>query len=163
MKAADLVRVAFDGSDVIWRGYVADLSDADLLVRPVPGANHINWQIGHLIASENGFVTGIWPGSMPSLPGGFTERYGRDRAAIDDPAAFATKDELMRIFEEQRAGTLAALERLREEDLPQPGPEASRSYFPTVASVLLGIPAHWTMHAGQWAVIRRKLGKPPLF
>jgi len=24
-------------------------------------------------------------------------------------------------------------------------------------------PQHWLMHAGQWAVVRRKLGKPPLF
>ena len=31
--------------------YLGDLSDADLLVRPVPGANHIAWQIGHVISS----------------------------------------------------------------------------------------------------------------
>lgn len=163
MKPAELIRVAMDGADVIWKGYVADLSDADLLVRPVPGANHINWQIGHLIWSENWLVDGVWPGSMPALPEGFGERYARDRAGVDDRAAFATKEELLRVFDEQRAGTLAALERLRDEDLPKPGPEASRAYFPTVASVLVGIPSHWTMHAGQWAVTRRKLGKPPLF
>jgi hypothetical protein len=23
--------------------------------------------------------------------------------------------------------------------------------------------SHWMMHAGQWAVLRRKLGRPPLF
>ena len=31
---------------------VSDLSDADLLVRPVPQANHIAWQLGHLILQE---------------------------------------------------------------------------------------------------------------
>ena len=31
---------------------LADLSDADLFVRPVPGANHIAWQLGHLIIQE---------------------------------------------------------------------------------------------------------------
>jgi hypothetical protein len=29
--------------------------------------------------------------------------------------------------------------------------------------VLLLVPSHCLMHAGQWAIVRRKLGKPPLF
>jgi hypothetical protein len=163
VNPVQLVRVALDGADVIWKGYVADLSDSDLLVRPVPGANHIAWQMGHLIWSENWFINGIWPGSMPALPDGFGERYARDKSGVDDPAAFETKADLLKIFEQQRAGTLAALERLRDEELDQPGPEPSRAYFPTVASVLVGLASHWTMHAGQWAIVRRKLGKPPLF
>ena len=41
----------------------ADLSDADLLVRPAPSANHIAWQLGHLIASERNLVEAAAPGS----------------------------------------------------------------------------------------------------
>ena len=32
---------------------VSDLSDAELLVRPVPQANHIAWQLGHLILQDS--------------------------------------------------------------------------------------------------------------
>jgi hypothetical protein len=32
-----------------------------------------------------------------------------------------------------------------------------------VAGIFLMQGTHWTMHAGQWAVIRRKLGRAPLF
>jgi hypothetical protein len=32
-----------------------------------------------------------------------------------------------------------------------------------VGVVLLMLGAHWTVHAGQFVPIRRKLGKPPLF
>src|SRR5271170_7679494 len=31
---------------------LADFSDADMLVRPCPGANHAAWQLGHLTAAE---------------------------------------------------------------------------------------------------------------
>ena len=31
---------------------------------------------------------GVAPGSMPPLPGGFADRYTKETAASDDPAAF---------------------------------------------------------------------------
>lgn len=35
---------------------LSDLSDADLMVRPVPHANHFAWQLGHLIAAERNIL-----------------------------------------------------------------------------------------------------------
>ena len=63
-----------------------DLSDADLLTRPVPGANHANWQIGHLIVAETKMM-GACGAAMPELPAGFAERYNKNTATIDDPTA----------------------------------------------------------------------------
>ena len=55
--------------------YLSDLSDADLLVRPTPGANHIAWQFGHLIESEPHLLKIILPDAkMPELPAGFRRR-----------------------------------------------------------------------------------------
>ena len=31
------------------------------------------------------------------------------------------------------------------------------------ATMLALAGTHWLMHAGQWAVVRRQLGRPPLF
>jgi len=54
MTAKDAIKELFKGNASIMDTYLADLSDADLLVRPVPAANHAAWQLGHLIWRQNG-------------------------------------------------------------------------------------------------------------
>jgi hypothetical protein len=45
-----------------------------MLTRPVPGANHPAWQLGHLIVAETNAVNLVKPGAMPELPAGFGDR-----------------------------------------------------------------------------------------
>ena len=52
MNAKDVLRLDLKANHAILTNYLSDLSDADLLVRPAPGANHIAWQLGHLIVAE---------------------------------------------------------------------------------------------------------------
>ncbi|HWB08839.1 MAG TPA: DinB family protein [Pirellulales bacterium] len=163
MNAHAALRGALASADSISTSYLNDLSDADLLVRPVPGANHIAWQLGHLIAAENVMMADTCPGSMPALPSGFAEKYTNDTAGSDDRGAFLSKDEYMRLYGEQRAATLKALDSLSETDFDRPAPERYRGYAPTVGDVFGMQATHWLMHAGQWAVVRRKLGHKPLF
>ncbi|MDC0934694.1 DinB family protein [Pirellulales bacterium] len=145
------------------QGYLADLTDADLMRRPVPNANHIAWQLGHLIASEHSLNNMVCPDSMPALPEGFDEQHSKAAAASDDASAFCTKEEYLQAMEEQRAGTLALLDRLSDEELQMPAPEKIQQFGATVGAVIAGQSAHWMMHAGQWVIIRRQLGKEPLF
>ena len=133
------------------------------MMRPHPACNHINWQLGHLITSDHSMVEGIASGSMPALPDGFAAKYTAEQASVDDSQEFETKATLMRVFEEQNAALLATLDQLPEADLDNPAPEAMRSYAPTVAAAFLLVGTHWLMHAGQWVIVRRQLGKPPLF
>jgi hypothetical protein len=163
MTAHDAIQLAISQTDGIVGMYLGDLSDAELLTRPVPGINHINWQLGHLIKSEHGMIEVIVPGSMPALPEGFAEKYTKDTAGSETAAAFCTKAELLEAMKAQRAGTLAALKKVPAADLTKAAPEAVRSYAPTVADVFVLQSTHWMMHAGQWAVTRRKLGRPALF
>ena len=163
MNTKDAVRRSIQSTDMVVNGYLADLTDAELLVRPVPGANHIAWQLGHLIGSENGLIEAVAPGSMPKLPAGWHEKYSKETAAIDDPKAFHTKNEYLKLWKEQRDGALAALDKLSEADLEKPGPEKFRAYVPQVFDVFQLLGNHALMHAGQWAVTRRKLGRKPLF
>ena len=132
-------------------GYLGDMSDADLLTRPVTQANHIAWQLGHLISAEREMLTALGH-QMPELPSGFVEAHGKETAQSDDPGKFASKDEY-----------LALIEATPEADFEKPAPEPMRSYAPTVAAAWVIIGIHELMHAGQWAVVRRKLGKPVLF
>ena len=145
------------------QGYLQDLTDEDLLRRPVRNANHIAWQLGHLITAENNLNNMVCPDTMPALPEGFAEKHAKETAASDDPAAFCTKDEYLQAMQEQRAGTLALLDTLSDEDLARPAPEQIQKFGATVGAVIAGQSAHWMMHAGQWVALRRKLGKPPLY
>lgn len=149
--------------DFVARTYITDLSDEQLLMRPHDKTNHIAWQLGHLIASENQLNNMVCPDSMPPLPDGFAEKHSKETAAHDDPAAFCSKEEYLQAMETQRAGTLSLLERLSDEELGQPAPEELQKFGATVAAVIAGQAAHWMMHAGQWVIVRRQLGKEAAF
>jgi hypothetical protein len=163
MNAREAIKLSIDSAMFVSLEYLADLSDEDMLQRPHPECNHIKWQMGHLISSENQMVNGVCPESMPELPDGFAERYSKETAKSDDPAAFNSKDELRQLLEDQRAGTLQTLAGLSDEDLDKPAPEEMQASAPPVADVFSLQGGHWMMHAGQWAVVRRQLGRPPLF
>lgn len=163
MNAREALRQTIDKSDFIVSAYLADLTDADLLVRPVAGANHIAWQLGHLLAAENSMISAIVPGSMPALPAGFAEKYKSDTAKDDAAGAFLKKDEYLALYRQQREATLKALNTLSDADLDKPVPDAFKGYTSNWGDLFVLQGIHWTMHAGQWALTRRKLGKPPLF
>ncbi len=160
MNARDVIKMSIDMGKMISMGYLSDLTDEEMMKRPCPGCNHIIWQVGHLIGTECEMVTKISPESMPKLPAGFEQKYSKETAKSDNPADFHTKSELMALFEQTRAGTLAALEKMSEADLDKP---TGVEYAPTYGAMLELQGAHWLMHAGQWAVVRRQCGRPPLF
>ena len=142
--------------------YAQDLTDAELMTRPVPGMNHMAWQLGHLISSSNEMLAGIGqPGT--TLPAGFAESHSKEAAACDDPKKFATKAVYMDLTEKVKAASLAAIDAVPDNKLEDPSPEAMRDYAPNTAAVLTLLGTHWLMHSGQFVAVRRKLGKPALF
>lgn len=160
MNAVEAIRTTIEFGTLVSLGYLEDLSDQDLMHRACPGINHINWQWGHLIVSEHGHIERIRAGSMPPLSQGFAERYNRATAGHDDPSAFCTKAQLLDEYHRQRAGTLKLLDEVTAEDLDLP---TGIDYAPTNAALFILQGTHWLMHAGQWAVVRRQQGRPPLF
>jgi hypothetical protein len=163
MNAREAIRQNMDMTHTICQSYLSDLTDSELLVRPVPASNHTAWQLGHLLVSEHEMVETAFPGSMPALPPGFQEKYTPDTSKLDSPSAFHPKSVYMAVYEQQRAGTLKALDKLSDADLDKPGPEKFKDFLKTVGELFNMQGTHWMMHAGQWAVTRRKLGRKPLF
>ncbi len=161
MTAKDVIRHSMDLSRSVLTQYLADLTDEDLLIRPVPAANHTAWQLGHLIICEHGL--GDMGYEMPPLPEGFAACYTTEHAGCDDPARFHGKEAYLRILEEQRAATLAHLDALSDSDLDLEAPEEARAYAPTLGAIFNALGIHEMMHAPQISVVRRKLGKPHLF
>ncbi len=162
MDTKQLIVANLSQADFTVNAYLEDLTDAELLVRPVPGANHISWQWGHLIASEAYLVGQVCPGFTSPLPAEFPGKFTKETSKLDDAGAFLKKADYQRLGREMRAATLAALEKLPPTDLDKPAAKVP-PLAKTVGDVFLLVAGHWLMHAGQWAVIRRKLGRPPLF
>ena len=160
MDTRDAIRATLGSSTRVLNRYVEDLSDADLMVRPGPGCNHIAWQLGHLIASENALLEAAVPGASIELPAGFAEKHDKSTSGSDNRADFYSKQEYLDLFEKVHAATLAAIANLSDTDLDKPAPERFRSRFPTVGNLVILIATHGMMHAGQFVPVRRKLGKP---
>jgi hypothetical protein len=164
MKGTEAIQGSLRGTFGILGMYLADLSDADLLVRPVPNANHIAWQLGHVIAGEPFLVRSVVPHAQyPELPAGFADKHTKETAGKDEASAFCTKAEYLGLFNQVREATIAVVGKLSDADLDKPNTGPMAKFAPTVGANLLLVANHTMMHAGQFTVVRRKLGKPILF
>ncbi len=159
MSAKNMIRSSIQSSEFIINAYTDGLSDRDLLVRAVPGMNHIAWQLGHLIVAENQIANLVQPGSSPALPEGFAEAYTRETTKIDDPSKFHTLAEYQSIWKTQRAATLAVFDAVPESDYGRTD-EKFPQWAKTVGELLVLVGNHPLMHAGQFVAVRRLLDKP---
>lgn len=164
MNSIAAIRHALDSTENTLSMFIGDLSDADLLVRPVSAANHIAWQLGHLIVAEQNLLKAELPGAeWPELPVGFSQQHSKETAAQEPPKGFGTKERYLELFHKTRAATIANLGKLTEAQLDKPAQGVLKGIAPTLGAMFLLICEHTTMHAGQFTVVRRKLGKPILF
>jgi hypothetical protein len=163
MNAKEAIKIALTSTKDMLGWYLGDLSDADLLVRPVPTANHIAWQMGHLINSESHLLGELPGAAYPTLPAGWDKQHSKDTAGMDPPKGFATKSEYLTQFNKAREVTLATLAKMSDADLDKPTQGKMAKFAPTLGSLILLQSNHTLMHAGQFTVVRRKLGKPLLF
>jgi uncharacterized damage-inducible protein DinB len=150
-------------ADTTLRVLVGDMSDGDLLVRPTEGANHIAWQLGHLIGSEYFLISQVADQVEMAIPAGWSEKYSKDTAKSDDLTHFEPLDRYLELYAAQRQATLNILKDLPPEQLEEPGPEFLQMVVNTVGELFLFMAHHELMHAGQFTCVRRKLDKPVLF
>ena len=88
MNAKDAIKGTMDLAEMVLKTYVGDLSDTELMTRPVKGNNHLAWQLGHLISSENSLLNGVCPGAGAELPAGFKEQHEKGTVGSDDASKF---------------------------------------------------------------------------
>ena len=148
-----------DITDFVMKSYLKDLSDAELMTRPGPGCNHLAWQLGHLINSEQGLLGQIVPNSGITLPDGFAEKHNKTQTGNNDAKCFYTKQEYIDLYKKSRENVKAVVAKLSDADFDKPSPKGWEM-FPTVGAMVNLVASHAMMHAGQFAVVRRLLGKP---
>lgn len=163
MNAAQLAVAGISGNLGMLKMHLNDFSDADMLVRPAPNANHTMWQIGHLLCTEAWMINQCAPGAVPPPPAGWAEKFKKETSTVDDPKAFPTKAELLAAYDSLRESVIKWIGSLSDADMDKPGPAPMRDFCPTFGALASLIPVHLAMHMGQVQVIRRKLGKPVMF
>ncbi|MEI7684689.1 MAG: DinB family protein [Planctomycetota bacterium] len=142
--------------------FLKDLDDADIQVRPVPGANNIAWQIGHLIASETqlGGMLGIKYAELPPV----IQALGKASSSqTHGDGGNLAKDHYLKLFNQVRETTIAGLAKIAEEELDKPAPDGVSAMAPKLGNIIGLIANHSMMHCGQFTVVRRLLNKPVLF
>jgi len=163
MNVVELLIEGLGGSLNMLKMHLGDFTDAEMLVRPVPGANHAAWQLGHLTVAEGHLVNAFVPGAIATPSAEFAAKFTKETAKLDDPKAFPSKAEILETVERTRAATIAFAKTLTPADLDKPGPEKMARFATTLGRLLAALPSHDMMHTGQIQVIRRKLGRPVLF
>lgn len=134
-------------------------NDEEIFIRPVPGANHAAWQIGHVICSQTRMLKRLGA-ALPELPAGFEARFTKETAASDKPEDFADRKTLRDLATKTTQAAVAFARTVKTEDLEKP---TGLPFAPTFFDMLALQSAHAAMHIGQMQVIRRKLGKPIMF
>ena len=164
MQAKDVIKIALKSTQDNLQMYLGDLSDKDLTTRPVPAANHIAWQLAHLIIAEKFLLTGELPGvSYPEPPAAIATLGNERTGKVDPPEGYLSKAQYLEWFNKMRAATIAAVDKLSDADLDKPVTNAMAKYAPTLADLLILTANHTLMHGGQFSVARRALNKPVVF
>ena len=154
MTIADCLLFSYDRSHKFMHMMIDDLTPAEWLKRPVDGANHAAWIVGHLIVVERNALKFLSL-PQPALPtDDFAARHGKGSTPTDDAGDVS---KLRPLFDEQRAAITAAIKTLPAEGFDRP---TDHPMFKTVGQFLTLVPGHAMLHIGHLSTIRRSLGKP---
>ena len=164
MQAKDVMKIALTTTQDTMQMFLGDMTDAEMTARPVPNANHIAWQLAHLIAAEKMLLEGQLPGvQYPDIPAPIAS-LGHERTGKVDPAdGYLPKAQYVECFGKMRAATIAAVAKLSDADFDKPTTNMMAKHAPTLGALLILIANHTLMHGGQFTVIRRALNKPVVF
>lgn len=98
--------------------------------RPSPSCNHTKWQVSPPIGSQNNVIGQRLLGSTPTLSDGSANRHPEETLGSDKPYDFDSKEILITLYEQQRAGSGPALESVVVDTLSNEGAEPIRCFQP---------------------------------
>ena len=144
---------------------VEDLADDDLFTMPL-GVTHVAWQLGHLAMAQYRLLLDRVRGERPEdkllISPDFLRAFGKDSRPSSDRTAYPEPAEIRAVLAgvDQRAH--AELSELDDARLAQP-PLKPHPLFDTQLGSLWWCARHEMMHAGQIGLLRRQLGRAPLW
>jgi hypothetical protein len=152
------------------RGYSLRLIDsidpADWFRIPSAGVSHIGWQIGHLAFAEYRLVLarvrGPKPGDDQLISEEFTRLFGARSTPDADASRYPGPAAIRATLDRVHAQVLTELPRFDAAALAAPM-ESPHAIAKTKMESLFWCAAHELVHAGQIGLLRRQLGKEPLW
>ena len=164
MRAKDVVKIALTSTQDMVPKYLGDVTDAEVTVHPVPGANNIAWQLAHLTTAEKFLLGDQLPGAQyPEIPAAIADLGNERTGKVDPPGGYLSKAQYVEWFNKMRAATIAAVDKLSDSDLDRPVTNTMAKFAPTLGALLILTANHTLMHGGQFTVVRRALNKPVVF
>src|ERR1700677_598637 len=136
MQTKDAIKLSLKSTQDILNMYLGDLSDQDITVRPVPTANNIAWQLGHLISSEQHMLTQLGAKTAP-LPAGFDDAYSSKSAGATPPTGFLKKAEYLEKFNSYHTAAISLVERMTDADFDKPMTGPMAKWAPTAGALLV--------------------------
>ena len=164
MRAKEVVKIALTSTQNLVPMYLSDVTDAEVAVHPVPGANNIAWQLAHLTTAEEYLLGDQLPGvQYPEIPAAIANLGNERTGKVDPPGGYLSKAQYVEWFNKMRAATIAAVDKLSDSDLDRPVTNTMAKFAPTLGALLILTANHPLMHGGQFTVVRRALNKPVAF
>lgn len=152
-------------SRVFTKKFLVGLTPEEWFWSPPELTTHIAWQVAHLAVAEYGMclrrVRGRTAQDESLITDEFIDAYTLGSQPKAGPADNASIEEIRRVFDAVQEQALAELAKRSDAEvdvlLDQPHP-----IFKTKLDAIEWAPQHELVHAGQIAMLRRLMGKPPI-
>ena len=133
------------------------ITQQESLVRAVPSGNHINWLLGHIVATRRAVLPSLRQESVWSEER--TRLYRKDQDLRENPN-YLPLEEVVRAFHDSNERMLEGTAALTDEELAAPAPFSPGGGSDTLGSLLTRMTIHEGYHLGQIGILRRVVGKP---
>lgn len=139
-----------------------DFSDEEAR-QSVGGNKALVWYLGHVTIAVD-YLLMLYTGAESAISKENRKRFGRGSDGMADFSDAPSKDEMVALFEDVHKRLMGFLETLAPEDMQREAAgETVIPMFAKLGTAISLVVAHDGYHAGQIAVLRRAMGKDPLF
>jgi hypothetical protein len=133
---------------------------------PTPAVTHIAWQVGHLAMAQYRLalerIRGAKPEDAEMISPEFLRYFGRGAIPQLGAAHDFSIEQILQVYNRVFEVANRELSTLAGEDLDTP-PIVPHQLFTTKLGSLFWSARHEMLHAGQIGLLRRLMGKPPLW
>lgn len=139
---------------------VEEIPESRMAEQPGTIVNHPAWTLSHLNAYAASLLSMLDDPSVPTA-GAEMERFGYGTTPVADPAAYASKRELLDRFRNRNSRLAAVVAEKHSDYFPRPSPEKFQPHSPTIGHIAITLLiAHPPHHLGQLRQWRRAAGLP---
>lgn len=150
----------------ITKSFLEGLTPDEWFWQPGPGMNHVAWHVGHLAFAQYFLclkrVRDRTEADESLISTDFLKRYKRDSTPSPDPGENFTVEEILRTFNGVYEVSLKELAERTDKELEVPT-SPPHPMFTSKLGAIEWCSLHELMHCGQIVLLRRLMGKAPVW